>query len=105
MSEQASTTDANAGRSFELDCSHVAKDEGKSRSLTRRGLHFRTARRLFGRPVAASRRFNGIGSVSVFPQINTAGDGGSYSIYDSTGISPAGADWFTLLSAFLAASP
>ena len=47
----------------------------------------------------------GIGSVSVFPQINTAGDGGSYSIYDSTGISPAGADWFTLLSAFLAAGP
>ena len=47
----------------------------------------------------------GIGSVSVFPQINTAGDGGSYSIYDSTGLSPAGADWFTLLSAFLAAGP
>jgi hypothetical protein len=47
----------------------------------------------------------GIGSVSVFPQINTAGDGGTYSIYDSTGISPTGTDWFTLLSAFLAAHP
>ena len=47
----------------------------------------------------------GIGSVSVFPQINTAGDGGAYSIYDSTGITPAGTDWFTLLSRFLAAHP
>jgi hypothetical protein len=32
----------------------------------------------------------GIGSVSVFPQINTAGDGGSYSIYDSYRHQPGG---------------
>jgi hypothetical protein len=47
----------------------------------------------------------GIGSVSLFPQINTAGDGGSYVIYDSTNLSPTGSDWFTLLSHFLAAHP
>jgi hypothetical protein len=47
----------------------------------------------------------GIGSVSLFPQINTAGDGGSYVIYDSTDFSPKGSDWFTLLSDFLAAGP
>jgi hypothetical protein len=43
----------------------------------------------------------GIESVSLFPQINTAGDGGSYAIYDTTGIRPAGTDWFTLLSTFV----
>jgi hypothetical protein len=64
----------------------------------------------------------GIPSVSLFPQVNMnkdpgdagngddAGEGGdaesraeaTYAIYDSTGMSPAGTDWFTLLSAFLA---
>jgi hypothetical protein len=50
----------------------------------------------------------GIPSVSLFPQINkdgVASDGGpGYAIYDSTGISPAGTDWFTLLEGFMSRS-
>jgi hypothetical protein len=44
----------------------------------------------------------GIRSVGLFPQINNDGPGGSYSIFESNGIAPAGDDWFTLLATFLA---
>jgi hypothetical protein len=50
----------------------------------------------------------GIPSVSLFPEINTdkvdggSGPDGTYAIFDSTGISPAGTDWFALLTDFLA---
>jgi hypothetical protein len=47
----------------------------------------------------------GIQSVSLFPQINHDEPDGGYLIYDSTGISPAGTNWFTLLSQFLATKP
>ena len=44
----------------------------------------------------------GIKSVGLFPQINSDGPGGAYSIFESNGIAPAGADWFSLLATFLA---
>jgi hypothetical protein len=43
----------------------------------------------------------GINSIGLFPQINNDGPGGSYSIFESNGIQPAGTDWFTLLEAYL----
>jgi hypothetical protein len=48
-------------------------------------------------------RSYGIESVSLFPQINSDEADGGYLIYDSTGIRPAGTNWFTLLSQFLSA--
>jgi hypothetical protein len=42
----------------------------------------------------------GIKSVAIFPQINSAGPGGDYAIYDSADI-PGGETWFSLFSKFL----
>ena len=44
----------------------------------------------------------GIPAVSIWPEYNTAGPGGSYVLCDTTNISPAGTTWFDLLATFLA---
>jgi hypothetical protein len=44
----------------------------------------------------------GIQSVALFPQGNNDGPSGGYNIYDSNGMTPSGATWFSDLSAFLA---
>jgi hypothetical protein len=41
-------------------------------------------------------------SVALFPQANSDGPSGGYDIYDSSGMTPPGATWFSDLSAFLA---
>ena len=43
----------------------------------------------------------GIQSVGLFPQINADGPGGSYAVYESNGIVPAGMDWYSALATFL----
>jgi len=44
----------------------------------------------------------GIESVALFPQGNSDGPSGGYDIYDSNGMTPPGATWFSDLSGFLA---
>jgi hypothetical protein len=44
----------------------------------------------------------GVESVALFPQANSDGPSGGYDIYDSSGMTPPGATWFSDLSAFLA---
>ena len=43
----------------------------------------------------------GVQSVGLFPQINADGPGGSYAVFESNGMAPAGTDWFSLLTTFL----
>jgi hypothetical protein len=43
----------------------------------------------------------GVASIGLFPQINANGPGGTYAVFDATGIQPSGSDWFTLLAGFL----
>jgi hypothetical protein len=42
-----------------------------------------------------------IPAVSIWPEYNTSGPGGSYLFCDTTNISPSGTTWFTLLSDFV----
>jgi hypothetical protein len=43
----------------------------------------------------------GVKSAGLFPQVNSDGPGGSYEIYETKGIQPAGTTWFALLHGFL----
>jgi hypothetical protein len=43
----------------------------------------------------------GVRSVGLFPQLNADGPGGSYDVFETDGMVPAGTTWFALLAKFL----
>lgn len=53
-----------------------------------------------GAAIAATKAY-GIQNVAVWPDSNSDGPSGSYAFMDTTGIQPANANWYDLLSAFL----
>jgi hypothetical protein len=66
--------------------------------------HVTATNPIAGQAIQALERY-GIKNVAVWPDYNTNGTGGGYVFMDPQGISPIGANWYDLLSGFLAHYP